>query len=102
MRRRGAFSLYWNSNAFALLLAPLGLALYTIYMICTVSPSQALKRFLIHPRIVPGDSITRPKGSNIWNCISFTLPRFMNKKRFNERSRKFPLGQQTCLEATFH
>jgi hypothetical protein len=56
--------------------------------------SLALKHFLINLRLVPGDSKTRPSGSNSWNRISFTSPRFMNKKRFNERSKRFSFGQQ--------
>jgi len=56
--------------------------------------SLALKRFLINLRLAPDDSKTRPSGSNSWNRFSFTLPRFMNKKRFNKRSKRFSFGQQ--------
>jgi hypothetical protein len=56
--------------------------------------SLALKHFLINLRLVPGDSKTRPSGSNSWNRISFTSLRFINKKRFNERSKRFSFGQQ--------
>jgi hypothetical protein len=53
--------------------------------------SLALKHFLINLRLVPGDSKTRPSASTNWNRFSFTSPRFMNKKRFNERSKRFGL-----------
>jgi hypothetical protein len=56
--------------------------------------SLALKHFLINLRLVPGDPKTRPSVSNSWNRLSFTSPRFMNKKRFNERSKRFSFGQQ--------
>jgi hypothetical protein len=39
-------------------------------------------------------SNTRPWASNRWNRISFTSPRFMNKNRFNERSKRFLFGQR--------
>jgi hypothetical protein len=52
------------------------------------------KKFLINLRLVPGDSKTRPSGSNSWNRFSFTSPRFMNKKRFDERLKRFPFRQQ--------
>ena len=56
--------------------------------------SLALKHFLINLRLVPGDSKTRPSGLNSWNRISFTSPIFMNKKCFNERSKRFSFGQK--------
>jgi hypothetical protein len=56
--------------------------------------SLALKHFLINLRLVPGDSKTRPSGSNSWNRFSSTSPRFMSKKLFNERSKRFSFGQQ--------
>jgi len=56
--------------------------------------SLALKHVLINLSLVPGDSKTRPSGSNSWNRFSFTSPRFMNKKRFNERSKRFSFEQQ--------
>jgi hypothetical protein len=56
--------------------------------------SLALKHFLINLRLVPGDSKTRLLGSNSWNRFSFTSPRFMDKKRFNERSKRFTFGKQ--------
>jgi len=56
--------------------------------------SLALKHFLINLRLVSGDSKTHPSGSNSWNRFSFTSPRFMGKKRFNERSKRFSFGQQ--------
>jgi hypothetical protein len=56
--------------------------------------SLALKHFLINLKLVPGDSKTHPAGSNSWNRTSSTSPRFMNKKRFNERSKRFSFGQQ--------
>jgi hypothetical protein len=56
--------------------------------------SLALKHFLINLRLVPGDPKTRPSASNSWNRFSSTSPRFMSKKRFNERSKRFSFGQQ--------
>jgi hypothetical protein len=56
--------------------------------------SLALKHFLINLRLVPGDSKTHPSGSNSWNRFSSTSRRFMSKKRFNERSKRFSFGQQ--------
>jgi hypothetical protein len=56
--------------------------------------SLPLKHFLINLKLVSGDSKTRPLGSNSWNRFSFTSPRFMGKKRFNERSKRFSFGQQ--------
>ena len=50
--------------------------------------------------LVPGDSKTHPSGSNSWNRFSFTSPRFMDKKRFNERSKRFLFGQQPVKEKT--
>jgi hypothetical protein len=37
---------------------------------------------------------THPSGSNSWNRFSSTSRRFMSKKRFNERSKRFSFGQQ--------
>jgi hypothetical protein len=56
--------------------------------------SLALKHFMINLRLVPGDSKTRLSGSNSWNRFSFTSPRFMSKKRFNEHSKRFSFVQQ--------
>jgi hypothetical protein len=56
--------------------------------------SLALKHFLINLRLVSGDSKTRPSGLNSWNRFSYTSPRFISKKRFNERSKRFSFGQQ--------
>jgi len=52
------------------------------------------ERFLINLWLVPGISKTRPPGSNSCNRFSFTSPRFMDKERFNERSKRFLFGQQ--------
>ena len=56
--------------------------------------SLVLKQFLINLRLITGDSKTRLLGSNSWNRFSFTSPRFMDKKRFNERSKRFTFWKQ--------
>jgi hypothetical protein len=63
--------------------------------------SLVLKHLLINLRLIPGDSKTRPSGSNSWNRFSYTSPRFISKKRFNERSKRFSLGQQPVEKKHF-
>jgi hypothetical protein len=56
---------------------------------------------LINRRLAQGDPKTHPSDSTIWNRISFGSPRFINKKRFNERLKDFCLGQSPLRRDLF-
>jgi len=52
------------------------------------SPDEAAIR-----KILDDEGLKPYSWSNSWNRLSFTSPRFMNKKRFNECSKRFSFGQ---------